>query len=166
MKALQRALLTIGLIMVPTTVLADFKVATVDMGRILNESRESQKAKQQLDKLSTEARQRVDAKRSQLEKTEELIRSGKLTIESKEGQKFQEDMRDFNQMVRKTEEELREEFMKSNTKVTEGALTIIQGYAKQNKIDLVLDKSSTSRGPVVYGVADFDITDEVVRLLR
>jgi len=136
------------------------------MSRILNESRESQKAKQELDKLSMAAKQKVDAKRDQLQKTEQRVKAGELSLDSDEGQKFQQEMQQFNVMIRQTEEELREIFMKSNTKVTEEAIRIIEGYAKQNDIDLILDKSGASRGPVVFGTSEFDITDSVIKLLR
>jgi Skp family chaperone for outer membrane proteins len=141
---------------------AEFRVATVDVNRILNESEESVSKKKELDKLSLAAKKKVEDKKERLTKIEEKIKSGKIKTDSKEAEQFRVDAREFARFVKDTQEELKRNFLKSNKALTEKILNQIKSYAKKNKIDLVLDKSSGGRSAVLFGAPTADITDDII----
>ncbi len=144
--------------------IAEYSIATVDINRVLNESKESVAAKKALDKASAAAKSKVEKRRNALKAVEAKIKAGKISPESSEAENFRADAKDFTRYVKDTEEKLRRDFMKSNKKLTEKTLNAISKYAANNDIDLVLDKSAQGgRGPVLYGMKSFDITDDIIK---
>ena len=148
------------------TAQAEFRIATVDIGKILNESSESVSKRKELDKRSISAKKQIDSKRSKLAKMEEKIKSGSVKSDSPEADRFRQEAKDFARYVKDTEEELKRDFMKSNRALTEKTLKVIKEFAKYHKIDLVLDKSSAGRGPVLFGEANVDITQQILQQLN
>ena len=142
---------------------AEFRVATVDVSRVLNESKEAQAVKKKLDDLSLSAKKKLDAKRDALTQLKEKLESQKVSNDSKEAEGFQNQVRDFERSVKDSREDLQKEFMKSNKALTEKTLTLVQKYASSNKIDLVLDKGAAVRGPVLYAGQTFDITEAIIK---
>lgn len=145
---------------------SDFRIATADINKIINESKESKDIKKQLDQKALDARKKLDSRRAALKATEAKLRETNASADSKEVAKFEKDARDFRLFVKDTEEELRKEFMKSNKTLTDKAVKIINTYASKNNIDLVLDKSEQNRGPVLFGQPGSDITEDVIKLLN
>lgn len=141
---------------------AEFKVATVDINKILNESKEAKEAKSQLDKASAEVRKKVEAPRAELEALEKKLKEAKVKNDSKEAEDFRSKYENYTKLVKESDEELRKEFMKTNKELTEKAVKVIEAYAKQNNIDLVLDHSEKVRGAVLYGSGGDDITDKII----
>lgn len=156
--------LACGLFLAPLLAHAEFKVATVDVNRVLNESPDAKEKKKELDAASLKAKAKVDEERKTLKATEDKLKQSGAASDSKEVEKFRQDAKDFARMVKDTDEDLRKQFMKINKELTERALGAIRKYAEQNKIDLVLDKGETSRGPVLFGQASADITSDVIKL--
>jgi outer membrane protein len=142
--------------------LAEFRVATVDINRILNESEESVKEKKVLDRLSRDAKKQIESKKEKLSRVEEKIKSGKIKGDSAEAERFRVDAREFARFVKDTQEELKRKFLKSNKNLTEKILKQIKTYAEKNKIDLVLEKSSGGRSAVLFGAPAADITDAII----
>jgi len=145
---------------------ADYTIATVSVNRVLNESKEAVAKKKELDDLSAKAKKKVDDKKKSLQVLEKKIKDGEISEDSPEAASFRSDARDFARFVKDTESDLRTEFLKSNKVLTEKAINIIAQYAKANHVDLVLDKSDGSRGPVIYGATTFDITDSIVKQIN
>ncbi|MBX7144887.1 MAG: OmpH family outer membrane protein [Oligoflexia bacterium] len=156
-------LATISLATLPSLARADFRVATVDVNRVLNESPDAKNKKKELDAASLKAKSKVDEERKVLKATEDKLKQSGAAPDSKEVEKFRQDAKDFARMVKDTDEDLRKQFMKINKELTDRALSAIRKYAEQNKIDLVLDKGESSRGPVLFGQASADITEEVIK---
>jgi Skp family chaperone for outer membrane proteins len=148
------------------TVEAEIKIATVDISRILNESSEAKAHKEELDQASEKARRVITSKREQLVEREEELKGKGVAENSPEVKKLQQDAKDFSRYVRDTEEELREKFMKFNRSLTVKAMKAVEEYARQQKIDLVFDKSSGERGPLLYGVVEADITEAIIKKFR
>lgn len=142
--------------------LADFRLATVDMNKVLNESKEAIAARKSLDAMTTKAQKEIDAKRDALKDVEAKLQSGKIKPDSPEADKYREDMRELSRFAKDIEDKLRREFGKSNTQLTQQTMAIVEKYAKANDIDMVLDKSSAPRGPVLFGAPSFDITEKVI----
>lgn len=141
---------------------AEFKIATVDVGRVLNESKGSKEMRKKLDDMSLKAKKEIEAKRSALKATEDKLKSKKIAEDSREAETFRDDARAFARFVKDTEEDMKREFMKVNKDLTERALAAIKRYAEANKIDLVLDKSEQARGPVLFGDKAADITPAII----
>lgn len=145
------------------TAQAEFKVATVDVNKILNESKEAKEAKSELDKRSAEVRKKVEAPRAELQAMEKKLREAKVAENSKEAEEFRSKYESYTKLVKESDEELRKEFMKTNRELTDKAIKVIESYAKENGIDLVLDHSEKVRGAVLYGSGGDDITDKIIR---
>lgn len=141
---------------------ADYKIVTVDVNRVLNESTEAKTKRKDLDEMYTKAKAKMDGQRKGLEETDRKIKAGDIKADSKEADKFRADAREFARVARDSEEDLRKEFMKLNRTLTEKTLKVIRDYAQANKIDLVLDKNGEGRGPVLVGNPAADITDTIV----
>lgn len=146
--------------------MAQFKVATVDVNRVLNESKEALAKRKEMDAKSSEMRKKLEEKSKRLKETETKLKEANVSEESKEGQKLKSDIRDFSREVKDAEDSLKEDFMKFNKTLAEKAIKTIGNYAKANNIDMVLDKSEKTRGPVLYGVANLDITEEVIQKMN
>ena len=145
---------------------AEFRVATVDVNKVLNESKEAQGVRKKLDEMQAAAAKKLETKRASLKQLEEKLRAKGTTDDSKDAESFREQAREFDRMVKDSREDLQKEFMKSNKVLTEKTMTAVQKYALSNKIDLVLDRSQAVRGPVLYAGPVFDITDDIVKVMN
>jgi len=159
----QNIALTLTICLLPLSAArAEYKIATVDINRIINTSKESQSLKKSLDAKTLEARKKVEAKRDALKALEEKIKNEGLSEESKEAEKFRAQAKDFSRFVKDSDEALKKDFLKSNKALTDKALTLVNNYAKKHELSMVLDKSESMRGPVLFGAPSYDITDEVL----
>lgn len=145
---------------------AEFKVATVDVNRVLNESKEAKVKKKELDDITLKAKAKIEERRKTLKATEDKLKAASASPDSKEAERFRTDAREFARFVKDTDEDIKKEFLKTNKVLTDKALELIKKYAQQNSIDLVLDKGEKGRGPVLFGDASADITDAVIKTLN
>jgi Skp family chaperone for outer membrane proteins len=145
---------------------AEFKVATVDVNRVLNETKDAKVKKKELDEVSLKAKAKIEEKRKGLKATEDKLKAGSISPDSKEADKFRNDAREFARFVKDTDEDLKKHFLKTNKELTDRALDIIKKYATSHSIDLVLDKGEKGRGPVLFGAVSADITEDVIKTLN
>lgn len=145
---------------------AEVKIATVDIGKILNESDEAQSKKKELTALSDDAKKKAEAKRKSLEAMEAKLKETKIAEDSKEAEAFRNEAKQYARFVKDTEEELKKRFVRLNREITDKVMKKITEYAKDNSIDLVLDKSDQSRGPVLFGDSSVDITSKIISELE
>lgn len=145
---------------------AEYKIATIDIGKILNDTPESKSARVQLDNEAKSARARIEKQRTALKQREEKLVAKKVAPDSPEVEQFRKDSRDLGQSIKKSEEELRTKFTKMNNQLTDKAMKIIEQYAKSQQIDLVLDKGAAGRGPVLFGTPHVDITNEILARMK
>lgn len=143
--------------------IAEFKVATVDLNRILNESSTAKEERKTLDAMSNQAKTKIEAKKGSITALEKQIKEKGLGEDSKEVQEISGEIKNFNRMVKDAEDEIKKEFLKINKVLTEKALKIIDEYAEKKKLDLVIDRSDKTRGPVLFGDSGADITAEVIK---
>ncbi|MCO6429475.1 MAG: OmpH family outer membrane protein [Deltaproteobacteria bacterium] len=156
----------VSLATAPVLASAEYTIATVDVNRLLNESKEAKNRRKELDEMSSKAKAKIEDKKKALQVVEKKIKEGAIQEDSPEAEKFRNDARDFARYIKDTEADIKSEFLKSNKALTEKTLTLISKYAESNGIDLVLDKSSGGRGPVLYGNNTADITDAIVAQLN
>lgn len=149
-----------------TSAFAEYKLATVDINKVLNETKESKEARQSLTEESTRARATIEKKRQALQDKEAALKARGVSPDSKEAEEFRQEAKDFGRLVKDTEEELKRKFLRSNTEITQKTLQVIEAYAKSNKIDLILEKGQEGKGAVLFGAPSVDITKEVIEKLK
>jgi Skp family chaperone for outer membrane proteins len=147
------------------TAAAEIRIATVDVGRILNESPDAARKKKELDALQQEAKKKADDKRKALQALESKLKEKKIAEDSKEADAFRNEAKEYTRFIRDSEEELKKRFMKVNREITDKTMGKIAAYAKANDIDIVLDKSEKYRTPVLFGNPAVDVTDQIIKSL-
>ena len=145
---------------------ADYKIATVDVARILNESPDAVAKKKELDAITQDAKKKADSKREELDAMKSKLEGSKVSEDSKEAESLRAEVKEYARFVKDAEEDIKKRYMKVNRDITEKAMSRIEAYAKTNNIDLVLDKSDKYRGPVLFGDKGADITDDILSTLR
>lgn len=153
-------------LLLSATAIADYRVATLDMSRVLSESTEAKAAKAQLDAASDKAKKLIEDKKAALKPLEDKAKAGKLDPNSKEASQFKKNTQELFTLIREKEDELRKEFTKANKALTGKTVQIVEKYAKEHDIQIVLDKSEKGRSPVLFRDASFDITDDIVKLIN
>ncbi len=146
--------------------MADFKVAFVDIAKVLNDSKEAKTQRTTLDAKSKEMKEKLEKRRNELKTLEKSIRDKGLGEDTKEVEQWRSQARAFESMVRDADEDLRKDYIKVNRSLSEKALKIVNEYSKKNGFDLVIDKGEAGRGPVLYGEKSLDITSDIVALMN
>lgn len=161
-----KALFILSYLVCPAITWAEFRIATVDLNRVLNEFSEAKEKRKTLDDMSLQAKKKVDEKGRVLKETEKKIQEGKVAQDSKEAEAFRAEAKNFSRYVKDTEEDLRKEFLKVNRTLTQKVFKAVDDYAKKNGIQMVLDKSEAGRGPVLFGAPESDITEEIIKVMN
>jgi outer membrane protein len=149
-----------------TPVYAETRIATVDMAKLINESPDAAAKKKELDAASEEAKKKVEARANELKALQAKLEAAKVSPDSKEAESFRNQARDFDRMRTDAKADLEKKYMKINQELTGKVFARIEEYAKANKYDLVIDKNSKARGPVLFGNDSADITDEVLKTIK
>jgi outer membrane protein len=166
MRIVRFTALFLALCVGATPALSEVRIATVDVGRIINEAPDAQKRKKELDAASEDAKKKLEAKGKDLQALKTKLEEQKVSADSKEAESFRNQARDFERLRSDMKAELEKKYMKINKELTDKVMGQIETYAKANKFDLVIDKSEKYRGPVLFGSPSADITDEVLKGLK
>lgn len=166
MRSLRLSPFILALCVASAPAVAEVRIATVDVGRIINESPDAQKRKKELDVASEDAKKKLEAKGKNLQALKTKLESEKVSADSKEAESFRNQARDFERMRSDMKAELEKKYMKINKELTDRVIGQIETYAKANKFDLVLDKSEKYRGPILFGSSSADITEEILKDLK
>ena len=141
---------------------ADMRIATVDIARVINDLPEAVSKKKELDTLAEDTKKKVENKAKELQALKIKLESNKVAPDSKEAESFRNQARDFERMRGDAKVDLEKKFMKVNKDLTDKVLGRVEEYAKSNNYVLVFDKSDKFRGPVLYGSDAVDITDDLI----
>ena len=166
MKIVRFVALFFALCVGASTAISEVRIATVDVGRIINEAPDAQKRKKELDAASEDAKKKLEAKGKDLQALKTKLEEQKISADSKEAESFRNQARDFERLRSDMKAELEKKYMKINKELTDKVMGQIETYAKANKFDLVIDKSEKYRGPVLFGSPSADITDEILKGLK
>lgn len=166
MSIVRFAALLLALCVGATPAIAEVRIATVDVGRIINEAPDAQKRKKELDAASEDAKKKLEAKGKDLQALKTKLEEQKVSADSKEAESFRNQARDFERLRSDMKAELEKKYMKINKELTDKVMGQIETYAKANKFDLVIDKSEKYRGPVLFGSPSADITEEILKGLK
>ena len=153
---------TIASLLISVDALAEYRVATVNINKVLNNSKEAQVKKKELDKLSKKAKEQIDKRREELEKMEARLKDSKASEDSDAVERFRDQAKDFQRFVKDQEEDLKMNFLKTNKELTEKTLELVREYARNKGFDLVLDKGASVGGTVIFTADDNDITEEII----
>jgi outer membrane protein len=166
MSIVRFAALLLALCVGATPAISEVRIATVDVGRIINEAPDAQKRKKELDAASEDAKKKLEAKGKDLQALKTKLEEQKVSADSKEAESFRNQARDFERLRSDMKAELEKKYMKINKELTDKVMGQIETYAKANKFDLVIDKSEKYRGPVLFGSPSADITEEILSGLK
>ncbi len=167
MSAGRYTLLTIGLILsslftTQITKADEIRVAVVDMDRVLNESTAAKAIRADLEKVKNTKKKELETKKNSLTQLESKLKEKKVSSTSKEADDFRARARDFARLAHDAEEDLKREYLKSTKILVEKAQKIINDYAAELKLTLVLERGSTQRSTVLYSTNTLDITNEII----
>ena len=59
--------------------------------------------------------------------------------------------------------DLEKRYVKINKELTDKVYGQIEKFAKANNYDLIIDKSDKFRGPILFGAASTDVTDQLLK---
>lgn len=139
------------------------KIAFVDATKIFDEFPETEKATQALNEEVKTKREKIDNLQSEIERMEEKLASNPL-LREEEKKKRQEAINKKKQELAVIAEEARKVLVEKEQALTKGIIDkitkTIEIIAKENEIDLVVEKNS-----IVYGNEKLDITQEVIKRL-
>jgi outer membrane protein len=152
-------------ILSPIYLTAELRVATVDVGKILNESPQAQAAKQELGQKTASAKKEIVSKQAALAKLEEAIRSKGKNAQNGEVKDLRRKARELELYVSDTDEDLKAQFLARNRAITQNVLKLIEEYAVEKKIDLILNKGQVETGAVLFATKTADITNDILSRL-
>lgn len=141
------------------------KIGFVDVQRVLARSAAGVGAREQLEKEKGTMQREMDAKRQELEKLrEELEKKGPLmTADSRRDKQevFERKRRDAARLADDFQKELEKKEQGLLQKVLQDVSGVIERFGKERGYFLIVER----RGAVVlYGAAEADLTDDVIRL--
>jgi Skp family chaperone for outer membrane proteins len=146
-------------------VLADIRVGTVDMTKVLQESPSAKAKVDAIDKKATQAKAKINKQKEDLAALQKKL-GDDASGTSPDAEKFRKASRELQRYVRDTEEELKTELMEVRKTVTEQAFKKVTEVAKSKNLDIVLEKSEVARGPVLFAEGVTDITSTVLASMK
>ena len=166
MKYLVKFFVVTFLLLVCTHVLAEQKVAYLDMKFILNNSKAGKSAQDFLHKSFQENQKKFIDEENKLKKEESDLLAQKTILTKEEYQKKTNELRkkvkDYQANRRKVLDKITEQRAKARKLLLEKLNPILDSYVKGNSISLVLNKNIIVAG----GRADLDITNIIVEKLN
>lgn len=151
------------IILTATNGVCEYRVAIVDLNRVVNSTRDAKIKQEELEKLSNKAKQDYEARAKKVKALEDEFAK---TNDKNKGIELEKATRDLKIFVADSKETLQKKFKDTNAKLIKDIVDIVRDYAKDNDIDLVLDKNSLVLGVVVYNENAIDITEELIRKVR
>jgi outer membrane protein len=141
------------------------KVAFVDVQRVLARSAAGVAAREQLEREKATMQREMDAKRVELEKLrEELEKKGPLmTADARRDKQDQFDRkrRDAARLADDFQKELEKKEQGLLQKVLQDVSGVVERVGKQRGVQLIVERRGAT---VLYGAAEADLTDEIIRV--
>jgi outer membrane protein len=144
----------------PTT-----KIGFVDVQRVLARSAGGAAAREQMERERGTMQKQVDGHRQELEKLkEELEKKGQLLSADARKEKqetLERKVRDVRRLVDDLQKELQKKEQDLLGRVLRDLDGVIQRIGKEKGYLMIVERK---QGGIVYGAAEADITDEIIRL--
>lgn len=155
----------LGVVTGTPPVMADIRIGTVDMTKVLQESPSAKAKVDAIDKKATRAKEKINKQKEELVALQKKL-GDDASGTSPDAEKFRKASRELQRYVRDTEEELKTELMEVRKNVTEQAFKKVTEVAKSKNLDIVLEKSEVARGPVLFAEGVTDITSYVLASMK
>jgi outer membrane protein len=140
------------------------RIAFVDVQRVLARSAAGVAAREQLEREKAAMQKQLDGQRVEVEKLrDELEKKGQLlSAEARRDKQeaLERKVRDVRRMVDDLQKELQKKEQELLAKVLHDVSGVVQKLGKDRGYTLIVEKRGAS---VVYGAAEADVTDEIVK---
>ncbi len=166
---MQKIAIALGIVLllaVNVTQAEEFRVASVDMNRIINESSAGKAKREALQAKSEAKRKELDTKKAALRDLEKKLSDKKVKEDSKEADEYRSKARDLARLVKDSETDLKNDYLRSTKELVTKASKVIEEYSKKNSLSLVLEHSDNQPSAILYGSATLDITDDILKELN
>jgi outer membrane protein len=167
-KAWRMAALLVAALMIAGSAWAEgFKVAVIDVNKILNESAAGKAAKKKIEDRYEELKKKIEEKQEEAKKIKDEIDKQKILL-GKEKLKEKEDtlngkVAELRQLTQEGEKEMQTRQGELTREVLKIVETQLEKMVASEKIDLVLDRT---QGGVVHFNPVLDITDRVLEMVN
>ena len=143
----------------------DFRLATVDLQRALNECDAGKKAKEdfksQVDKLQAD----LNKQKTDIEKIKDEVEKKGMVLKEEERKNIERDyqrrLRDFQRTYKDSQAELQQRDNELTSEILRDLQEVIAEYGAKQNYTLVLEASNT--GAVLYNSRTIDITEAVIQ---
>lgn len=140
------------------------RVAFVDVQRVLARSAAGVAAREQLEREKAAMQKQVDGHRGEIDKLrEELDKKGQLLsteVRKEKQEALERKVRDVRRLVDDLQKELQKKEQELLARVLNDVSGVVQKVGKDKGYTLIVEKRGAA---VVYGAAEADLTDEIVR---
>jgi outer membrane protein len=144
---------------------AGTRIGYVDVQRVIVRSVAGLAAREQLERDKAAMQKDVDTRRGEVEKLRDeiekkgLVLSGDARREKEEA--LQRKVRDLRRIAEDLEKELQRKEQQATQKILQELTGVIEKVGKERGYLLIVEKRSAG---VIYGDADADVTDEIIKL--
>lgn len=144
---------------------AGTRIGYVDVQRIIVRSVAGVAAREQLEREKATMQKDVDLRKIEVEKLrDELEKKGLLLSADSKREKeetFQRKVRDLRRLAEDLEKELQKKEQGLTQRILQELTTVIERIGKERGYLLIVERRS---GGVIYGDAEADITDEIIKV--
>lgn len=162
MKKIVLALIAILLLAAP--VLAETKIACIDLPRAMGLSKAGKIANDEISSLATKYKNELMSKEDELKALRaELEKQGMLLSDSAKAEKereFQQGVKDLQRAQKDYNEELQQRRNEATQKLLEQMRPVIQKLGKDGGYQMIVEKN---QGAVIYSDQAADLTEELVK---
>jgi outer membrane protein len=163
-RGLVVAVAVLGLALAPDARAAGTRIGFVDVQRVLVKSVAGLAAREQLEREKATMQKDVDSRRTEVDKLrEELEKKGLVLSADAKREKeeaLQRRVRDLRRLVDDFQKELERKEQGLTQRILQDLTAVIEQIGKERGYLLILEKRGAS---VIYGDAEADITDEVIK---
>lgn len=166
MKKFLSILVMTGLLFSPVSMAAESpKIGIINIAKIMQESKQAEKAREQLKKQFTPKQEELTKLQDKIQKAQEKLTRDKAVMAKKDLQKlndeYETDKRDFQRKQQAFMQDLQTEQGKIMRDLSQDLNKIIQDIAAEKHYDLILQ-----RDQVVFASETVDITETVLKKLN
>lgn len=154
----------VALMMMAAPVLAETKIAYVDLQKAISLSKAGTTARAEIAAQFKKYQDEFKVKRESLEKKKmELEKQAVLLSDSAKAQKersFQQDIKDLKRFEKDAKEELQQKDSDQTQLVLRGMLEVLDKLGEEGGYQLILEKSQSG---IFYADKSIDLTDELIK---
>ena len=155
--------LTVGLICGGSPLLAQQKIAVIDVARIMTESKRGQEVVAELEKLQGDMRTQLEAMNEGIVELRNRIQEGRLSLAEDALEKLQADLQEKGVQLERAREDAERQLQTMQQtdikKVENDVLPIIQEVGRELGYSLIFNKFQSG---LVFAGDEVDITDEIL----